>query len=135
MSHSHDADRQQNRVYRLMLIEDDPVFRLGLAACLQSFDDLQVVLEADSPARALQLLREWRDELEATDQPVAPARSLDLIILNLDLGLTTASQGLGLALCQQLRTQYGDTPLLLLGATLELTRLAAAFQSVPVATA
>lgn len=129
MSHSRDADRQQNRVCRLMLIEDDPVFRLGLAACLQSFDDLQVVLEADSPARALQLLRELRDDLETANRSVAPARSLDLIILNLDLGQTTASQGLGLALCQQLRTQYADTPLLLLGATLELTRLATAFQS------
>ncbi|MBD2036749.1 DUF3685 domain-containing protein [Leptolyngbya sp. FACHB-321] len=129
MSHSRDADRQQNRVCRLMLIEDDPVFRLGLAACLQSFDDLQVVLEADSPARALQLLRELPDEMETADRSVAPARSLNLIILNLDLGQTTASQGLGLALCQQLRTQYADTPLLLLGATLELTRLATAFQS------
>jgi DNA-binding NarL/FixJ family response regulator len=129
MSHSHDADRQQNRVFRLMLIEDDPVFRLGLAGCLQSFDDLQVVLEADSPARALQLLRDLPHGVETADQSVASVRSLDLIILNLDLGLTTSSQGVGLALCQQLRTQYADTPLLLLGATLELTRLATAFQS------
>ncbi|XHX77676.1 MAG: DUF3685 domain-containing protein [Stenomitos frigidus ULC029] len=129
MSHSRDVDRQQKRVYRLMLIEDDPVFRLGLAACLQSFDDLQVVLEADSPARALQLLRELPDALETADRSVVAVRSIDLIILNLDLGQTTTGQGLGLALCQQLRTQYADTPLLLLGATLELTRLATAFQS------
>ena len=131
MSHSRAVDRPPNRVFRLMLIEDDPVFRLGLVACLQSFDSLQVVLEADSPSTALQLLRELLDAATQSDRSdvMLQARSLDLIILNVDLGQTTSSQGIGLALCQQLRTQYAHIPLLLLGTTLELTRLAIAFQS------
>lgn len=139
MSHSRDA-RLQDRVLKLMLIEDDPVFRLGLVTCLEPFADLQVVLEADASTRALQRLRElcastdtFANDVIANQLNVdenadeMTARSLDLIILNLDLG-QASSQGGGLALCQQLRTQFPQFPLLLLGSTLELTRLAAAFQ-------
>ncbi|MBD2075581.1 DUF3685 domain-containing protein [Phormidium sp. FACHB-592] len=135
------ATRPQNQVLRMMLIEDDPVFRLGLVACLEPFVDLQIALEADATTRALQLLR----DLVAAPGVVAPnaiaeetaadqkaeersARSLSLIILNLDLGQANSSHGAGLALCQQLRADYPQFPLLLLGSTLELTRLAVAFQ-------
>ena len=135
------ATRPQNQVLRIMLIEDDLVFRLGLVACLEPFADLQIALEADSTTRALQLLR----DLVADPGMVAPsaiaeetatdrnadeqsARSLALIILNLDLGQASSSHGDGLKLCQQLRAGYPQFPLLLLGSTLELTRLAVAFQ-------
>jgi DNA-binding NarL/FixJ family response regulator len=138
---SNSRTRPQNRVLRLILIEDDPVFRLGLVACLEPFADLQVVLEADSTTRALQLLR----DLVAAPDTIVPntiaeeivadqnaeersARSLALIILNLDLGQATSSHGAGLRLCQRLRADYPQFPLLLLGSTLELTRLAVAFQ-------
>ncbi|WP_181357563.1 DUF3685 domain-containing protein [Stenomitos frigidus] len=134
MSYAREA-RQQNRVLKLMLIEDDPVFRLGLAACLEPFPDLQLVQEADSATRALQVLQALSTSAETIANPSiaheaanGTERSPDLIILNLDLG-QGASQGLGLALCQQLRMEYTQFPLLLLGSTLELTRLAAAFQS------
>lgn len=135
MSRSRD-NRQQHQVLNLMVIEDDPVFRLGLLACLEPFADLQVVLEADSTVRTLQRLREWTTAT-ATNPPetiAAPeanepsVRSLALIILNLDLGQATSSHGAGLRLCQQLRERYPQLPLLLLGSTLELTRLATAFQ-------
>ncbi|MBW4469504.1 MAG: DUF3685 domain-containing protein [Stenomitos rutilans HA7619-LM2] len=136
MSHSR-IKRQQNQVLNLMVIEDDPVFRLGLLACLEPFDDLQVVLEADSTVRALQHLREWTAATTVkTGETIADqtasglsARSLALIILNLDLGQTTSSHGAGLRLCRQLRTRYPQYPLLLIGSTLELTRLATAFQA------
>ncbi|MBW4580558.1 MAG: DUF3685 domain-containing protein [Tildeniella nuda ZEHNDER 1965/U140] len=142
MSHSRET-RLHDRVLKVMLIEDDPVFRLGLVACLEPLADLQVVVQADATDKALQLLWELcasRDTIANqpnanqpnANQPNAKgneraARSLDLIILNLDLG-QASSQGVGLALCQQLRTQFPQFPLLLLGSTLELTRLAAAFQ-------
>ena len=133
--------RQQQRIL-IMLIEDDPVFRRGLVVCLKSFPDLQVVLEADSAARALQLLEALPTALDTiandtiandtiANDTIAErtnGRSLDIIILNLDLG-QVLSQSIGLALCQQLRAHYAQFPLLLLGSTLELTRLAAAFQA------
>ena len=133
MSQSQDA-YQQRQVLKLMLIEDDPVFRLGLLACLKPFPDVQVVLEADSTAEALQRLQTWSHATKLTaNESVAretsgSARSLDLILLNLDIG-QVSSQGIGLALCQQIRTEHPQVPLLLLGSTLELTRLSAAFQS------
>ncbi len=129
MSNDRDRDRQPKRVLQLMLIEDDPIFRLGLVACLQPFPDLHVAIEAESTAQALQLLSDRGGSTPRADSPTGGTRALNLIILNLDLGQTTSSQSIGFTLCQQLRAQYPQIPVLLLGSTLELTRLAAAFQS------
>jgi len=131
MSHSRDK-RQQNQSLKLMLIEDDPVFRLGLVACLEPFADLQVLLEADSATTALEMLRELTastDTIADQGNDALSARAIALIILNLDLGQASSNHGFGLTLCQQLRAHYPQFPLLLLGSSLELTRLAAAFQS------
>ena len=126
MSDAHEA-RQQNRVLKLMVIEDDPVFRLGLVACLEP-SNLHIVFEADSAASALQLLQTMVAPTETIVNQTSE-RSLDLIMLNLDLGQASSQSAGGLVLCQQLRAQYPQLPLLLMGSTLELTRLAAAFQS------
>ncbi len=41
---------------RILLIDDDPIFRLGLRTALEAFADIQVVAEADTGAAALELL-------------------------------------------------------------------------------
>jgi len=81
------------RVFRLLLIDSDLVFRLGVRAWLEGSADLQIEAEADTSEAALALLG---------------SRSFDLVLL--DLGLDR------LDLCQRLQTQYPSLPILILSA-------------------
>ncbi|NJP12111.1 MAG: DUF3685 domain-containing protein [Leptolyngbyaceae cyanobacterium RU_5_1] len=116
---------------RIMLIEDDPVVRQGFAACLNQIADLQVVLEADSSTTALQALENWF-RVRASDADavgMADSRSLDLVILSLDLGQSTPGQAIGLTLCQQIKSRYSTLPILLSSAIPNPAVLAAALQT------
>jgi hypothetical protein len=42
------VDRTEATPTRILLIDDDPIFRLGLRTALEAFPDLQVVAEADT---------------------------------------------------------------------------------------
>ena len=68
--------RGTSRPFKLMLIDDDPIFRLGLSTALASFPDLQVVAQADSAAAALQTLAAG----------VGTDNAPNLVILELNLG-------------------------------------------------
>lgn len=98
--------RETSRPFKLMLIDDDPIFRLGLSTALASFPDLQVVAQANSVADALQMLADG----VSTDN--APS----LVILELNLGRSNLSLGgaIGLHLCQELKTQFPQLPIFLL---------------------
>jgi DNA-binding NarL/FixJ family response regulator len=98
---------------QLLLIDDDPIFRLGLRVFVEQFGDLQVVAEADRQSRALQILQ--------SGQP-----AVDLAILNLDLGRIDSNRTSSLELCQQLKTQYPNLPILLLSTFPDAPSLAAA---------
>jgi DNA-binding NarL/FixJ family response regulator len=95
---------------KLLLIDDDLVFRLGLRTWLSQFPDFQVVGEAETGIAALQILA------------VSPAPGLDpinLILLNWDLGHAegeSQAAAAGLQLCQVLKSQYPQIPILLLSA-------------------
>ncbi|MBD2097976.1 DUF3685 domain-containing protein [Trichocoleus sp. FACHB-591] len=104
---------------KLLLIDDDLVFRLGLRTWLEQFPDLQVIGEAETEATVLQILA------------ASPAT---LIILNLDLGRavstwTSRDQEAGLQLCQLLKRQYPQIPILLLSASPLPEAIAAARQA------
>lgn len=101
---------------QLLLIDDDPIFRLGLRVFVEQFGDLQVVAEAERQSTALQILQ--------SGQP-----PVDLIVLNLDLGRLDSNRGSGLELCQQLKTQYPNLPILLLSTFPDADSLAAARQA------
>jgi len=90
----------------ILLIDDDPIFRLGLRTALAEFPNLQVFAEADTVA-ALEILRRRQDQ-----------KAVDLVIL--ELGLAE------LSLCQQLKTDYPNLPILLLTAQSDPTQLAVA---------
>ena len=120
---------------RILLIDDDPIFRLGLATALEPFPDLQVVAEADTGAAALEILETLRRE-----------DAIDLVVVELAIGRSNPNEELtvegsednlqpsapvltGLSLCQVLKTEYPNLPILLLTAQSEPILLAAAKES------
>jgi CheY-like chemotaxis protein len=94
-----------DRPLKLLLVDQDPIFRLGLRVALEEFSDLQVVSEADTDTSVLQILAEL-----AQKDPT----SVNLVVLELGNGRSIPSQQLGLQLCRQLKTQYPNLPILLL---------------------
>lgn len=110
--------RGTSRPFKLMLIDDDPIFRLGLSTALASFPDLQVVAQADSAAAALQTLAAG----------VGTDNAPNLVILELNLGRSNSSLGgaIGLQLCQELKTQSPQLPIFLLSQRLTPEELMAA---------
>jgi DNA-binding NarL/FixJ family response regulator len=101
---------------RLVLIDDDPIFRLGLRTALEAFPDLQVVAQADSGTEALDILMRL--------QPT----TVSAIILELVSGRSNANPLSGLPLCQRLKGDYPDLPVLLLTSQSEPLFLRAAQQ-------
>ncbi|NEP13186.1 MAG: DUF3685 domain-containing protein [Symploca sp. SIO2C1] len=96
-----------NSLTHILLIDDDPIFRLGLRTALERFPDLQVIAEADSAATALDILGRRQNQ-----------ENVDLVILELQLA--------GLSLCQQLKTDYPNLPILLLTTQSDPTQIALA---------
>ncbi|MBE9170041.1 DUF3685 domain-containing protein [Pleurocapsales cyanobacterium LEGE 06147] len=101
-----------NDQIKLFIVDDDPIFRLGLCTALASFPDLQVIAQADTPADTLQQLAEG----------ITP----DLLILELGLGRFSSGKVSGLQLCQKLRQKYPNLPLFVLTAYSEPKQLATA---------
>ena len=126
------------RPLQLMLIDDDPVFRLGLRIWLEPFSDLQVVAEAETGVEALQTLENRLGQSSNGTNSKPPTKSaetaasiegLDLVILDLGLGQGDSTQIPGLKLCQQIRGQFPQLPILVLSAQTEPVLQAAARQA------
>ncbi|MEP0911768.1 DUF3685 domain-containing protein [Leptolyngbya sp. GB1-A1] len=145
-------DALPSRLLRLLLIDADPVFRLGFRLALAPFRDLELVTEASDGETALQLLADrfsvtLADRFSVTDiavvvdsVPERPADApidanpnltagIDLVLLDVGLGRTDPTQIQGLALCQQIKALYPDLPVLLLSANSEPIVRAAAQQA------
>lgn len=102
-----------SELYRLLLVDDDRIFRMGLLSWLSQFPDMEVVAETDTAELALEILKRESEDNTFTDL------NFDLVILNLNLGKSNSeiNQDLplsGLELCQQLKAQYPSLPILLL---------------------
>lgn len=106
-----------DRPLRLLLIDQDPIFRLGLKVALEEFSNLQVVSEAETDTAALQILAKF-----AQENP----NQVNLVILELGNSRSVSSQQLGLQLCRHLKTHYPNLPLLLLSSVQEQGLLLAA---------
>jgi len=104
-----------NQSTQILLIDDDPIFRLGLVTALEAFADLDIVAEVDTATAALERLTS-----------LLPQEGVNLIILDLALGRSLSSPLTGLSLCQQLKTDYPNLPILLLTAPSEPNQLTAA---------
>ncbi len=99
-----------NRPLKLLLIDQDPIFRLGLRVALSALPDIEVVSEAETETTALQILAEL-----AQQDP----NQVNLVVLELGNGRSISSQQQGLQLCQQLKIQYPQLPVLLLSSVQE----------------
>lgn len=106
-----------DRTTKLLLIDQDQIFRTGLRTVIEQFSDLQVVAEADTGVTVLRVLSESERGSE-----------VDLVILEPLSERSSSSRSVNLELCRQLKSQYPSLPVLLL-TQLEPTQLAAARQT------
>lgn len=79
---------------RILLVEDDELFRLGLVTRLQQEEGLEVIAEAEDGEAAIELVGD---------------RSLDLVLL--DVGLPGIG---GIEACRQIKQQQPNLPVLVL---------------------
>ncbi len=113
---------------KLVVVERDPIFRLGLRTWLTQFEDLDIRAEADSLELALATIaHEMTQPIVTTDAALsadaaAIAQPLDLVIADFDLGGSPRGPALGIQLCQTLHQQFPDLPVLLLSAEDNPTR-------------
>lgn len=129
---------------RLMLVDEDPVFRLGLRIWLEQTAGYAVVAEATRADDTLAILAsrasaagpERADQPEATPdwtdawaaQESRPPPDLDLVILDLGLGVGQPDQLPGLRLCAEIKARFPTLPVLVLSAQAEPVLEAAARQ-------
>lgn len=101
-------------LYRLLLIDGDRIFRIGMRAWLAQFPDLEIVADIDTAEAALEFLSD-----DANDYSTNLA--IDLILLDLNLGQSNSEVSnehlSGLDLCQLLKSRYPDLPILLLSSS------------------
>jgi len=111
------------KLYRLLLVDSDRIFRMGLRSWLAQYPDLEIVAEADHAEDALVILR-----ADGEKNSLA-ALEIDLVILDLNLDLNRDlrlggtnseldkfNRRSGLELCQLLKSKYPNLPILLLSA-------------------
>ncbi len=107
--------KTQPPITKILLIDDDPIFRLGLISALARFPDLQVVAEVDSSLGAIAKL-----------DGLLRVNGVDLVVLELLFGRTNSNSLSGLSLCQEIKANYPELPILLLAAASESAQLVAA---------
>lgn len=90
----------------LILIDDDPIFRLGLRTGLESYSDFQIIAEADTVSNALLILADRPD-----------SEPIKLAILEVSIG-TSAWE-----LCQQLKQASPQLLILLFSARIDPAEL------------
>jgi len=94
-----------DEIYRLLLIDADRIFRMGMRSWLAQFSELEVVAEAETVAKAVEFLQ--------------GAGELNLVILDLNIGAKDSESAeinrqSGLLLCQRLKSDYPQLPILVL---------------------
>ncbi|MEH2114533.1 DUF3685 domain-containing protein [Nostoc sp.] len=94
-----------DRPIKLLLIDQDPIFRLGLQVALEAIPNLVAIALVETDTVALQILAEI-----AQKDP----NQLNMVVLEFGNGRSTTSQQLGLQFCRQLRALYPNLPILLL---------------------
>ncbi len=98
---------------KLLLIDSDPVFRMGLRAWLNQFSDLEAIAEAKTSTEVLKMLAK---------QSAQDNSQIDLAILDLGLNIiqdvatevARSDDISGLELCKLIKSQYPKLPILLL---------------------
>jgi two-component system, NarL family, response regulator len=98
---THDTDDPNfMSTIRILLVEDDELFRLGLSTRLDRESDLTIVAEAENGETAIELL----------------TTNIEVDIVILDIGLPGIS---GLETCLQIKLHHPDLPILVLTSNAE----------------
>ncbi|OYD97652.1 regulator [Nostoc sp. 'Peltigera membranacea cyanobiont' 210A] len=106
-----------DRPLKLLLIDQDPIFRLGLRVALEAIPNLEAIAVVETETVALQILAEIAEK---------DPNQVNLVVLEFGNGRSTTSQQLGLQFCRQLRGLYPNLPILLLSSIQEQGLLLAA---------
>jgi DNA-binding NarL/FixJ family response regulator len=112
-----DLQPRSEQSLQLLLVDSDPVFRLGFKTGLASLPQVQVVAEAASPRDVFDLLPQLvlddslRWDPATMDEPLLGR--VNLVVVDLNLG-----QDVGTLLCEQLKSRYPTLPILVLTAQL-----------------
>ncbi|AVH72890.1 DUF3685 domain-containing protein [Nostoc sp. 'Lobaria pulmonaria (5183) cyanobiont'] len=106
-----------DRPLKLLLIDQDPIFRLGLRVALEAIPNLEAIAVVETDTVALQILAEIAEK---------DPNQVNLVVLEFGNGRSTTSQQLGLQFCRQLRALYPNLPILLLSSIQEQGLLLAA---------
>ncbi|MBG1268887.1 DUF3685 domain-containing protein [Nostoc sp. WHI] len=106
-----------DRLLKLLLIDQDPIFRLGLQVALEAIPHLEAIAVVESYTASLQILAEIAQ---------ADPNQVNLVVLELGNGRSLSSQQLDLQFCRQLRASYPNLPILLLSSVQEQGLLLAA---------
>lgn len=104
-----------DRPLKILLANDDPIYCLGLRGALQPFPDIEVVAEVNNSTGIREILQSGKSDV-------------DLVLLDLDLGLPAVREKNTLEFCQQLKSLYPDLLILLLVSRLDPVLLATARQ-------
>ncbi|HEY9626325.1 MAG TPA: DUF3685 domain-containing protein [Coleofasciculaceae cyanobacterium] len=118
---SVEAQPVASRPYGLMIIDEDPVFRLGLQVWLERYADLSIIAAVETGEAAQHWLAENLEQAENLE--------ISLAILDIKLGRSHPDRIQGLTLCQRLRADYPTLQVLILSATAEPLLGAAAQQA------
>ncbi len=97
-------------VLQLILIDSDPIFRLGFNLACEPFPDLEVVADVATGSEALSLFANLDRETDRV--------KVDVVVWDLDFS--------DLKLCQKLKSLYPNLPILLFSYSCELSLLAEA---------
>ncbi|MEH2026656.1 DUF3685 domain-containing protein [Nostoc sp.] len=106
-----------DRPLKLLLIDQDPIFRLGLRVALEAIPNLEAIAVVETDTVALQILAEIAEK---------DPNQVNLVVLEFGNGRSTTSQQLGFQFCRQLRALYPNLPILLLSSVQEQGLLLAA---------
>ncbi|NJL42508.1 MAG: response regulator transcription factor [Pseudanabaena sp. SU_2_4] len=110
--------------FKLLLIDRDPVFRMGMRAWLQQFSDLEAIAETGTGTEALAMLAK---------QSAQDDSQIDLAILDLGLhGAKDAARSddvFGITLCELIKSQYPKLSILLLTSPQPSTIVTAALRA------
>lgn len=103
----------------IFLVDEDPVFRLGLRIWLDHHPDFQVIGEASAAATALDQLAELQATAVATRTDAAtaaPAPAVDGVILDLGLAEGDPVSLKGFQLCRDIKQRFPQLPVIVLSA-------------------
>ncbi|MEC4984311.1 MAG: DUF3685 domain-containing protein, partial [Oscillatoria sp. PMC 1076.18] len=103
---------------KLILIDDDPIFRLGLATALSAFDDLEISSVVEQATQAV-----------ASISSLTPEKFPDVAILELSYLSFTTENNQVTSLFQQLKNTYPNLPVLLLSSSSNSELIAVARES------